>query len=111
MSDMRLTIRIDSELRSALRRKAKELKRSESEIARTALEKDLGLGRWAPGRRTAYAAFLEAGLIGCAPGGPPDLSTNPKYMEGFGEWKNDSHRRRPARRVSNPRRSVSLAVR
>jgi hypothetical protein len=25
------------------------------------------------------------GLIGCVEGGPPDLSTNPKYMEGFGE--------------------------
>jgi hypothetical protein len=25
------------------------------------------------------------GLIGCLSGGPPDLSTNPKYMEGFGE--------------------------
>ncbi len=23
--------------------------------------------------------------IGCAEGGPPDLSTNKKYMEGFGE--------------------------
>jgi Protein of unknown function (DUF2281) len=29
---------------------------------------------------------LEAGgdLIGCLDGGPPDLSTNKRYMEGFG---------------------------
>jgi hypothetical protein len=26
--------------------------------------------------------------IGFIHGGPPDLSTNPKYMEGFGETKN-----------------------
>jgi hypothetical protein len=26
-----------------------------------------------------------SGLIGCVQGGPSDLSTNPKYMEGFGE--------------------------
>ncbi len=24
-------------------------------------------------------------FCGCIKGGPPDLSTNPKYMEGFGE--------------------------
>lgn len=32
--------------------------------------------------------FLEAasrlGFIGCLEGGPPDLSNNPAYMEGFG---------------------------
>lgn len=109
MSDTRLTIRIDSRLRGALRRKAKQLKRSESEVARLALEKDLGSE--SARRRTAYDAFREAGLIGCAPGGPSDLSTNKKYMEGFGEWKNDSHRRRPTRGVSNTRRSISSAVR
>jgi hypothetical protein len=25
------------------------------------------------------------GLIGCLSGGPPDLSTNPAYLEGFGD--------------------------
>ena len=109
MSDVRLTIRIDSKLRGALRRKAKMLKRSESEVARMALEKDLESNTRA--RRTAYDAFKEAGLIGCAPGGPSDLSTNKKYMKGFGEWKDDSHRRRPARGVGNSRRPVSSAVR
>jgi hypothetical protein len=32
-----------------------------------------------------YDAANRLGLIGCLEGGPPDLSTNPKYMEGFGE--------------------------
>lgn len=33
-------------------------------------------------------SFVDAasrlGLIGCLEGGPPDLSSNPAYMEGFG---------------------------
>jgi hypothetical protein len=29
--------------------------------------------------------LARAGLLGCLTGGPPDLSTNPKHMEGFGE--------------------------
>lgn len=32
-----------------------------------------------------YDAAMRLGLIGCVKGGPTDLSTNPKYMEGFGE--------------------------
>lgn len=34
---------------------------------------------------TLYEILDEAGLIGCLEDGPPDLSTNPKYMEGFGK--------------------------
>lgn len=34
---------------------------------------------------TVYDVLKREGLIGCIKGGPPDLSTNPKYMEGFGE--------------------------
>ena len=32
-----------------------------------------------------YDAAMHLGLIHSLPGGPSDLSTNPKYMEGFGE--------------------------
>lgn len=39
---------------------------------------------------TAYDALVATGLLGCVTGGPPDLSTNPKYMEGFGEHDQDS---------------------
>lgn len=31
-----------------------------------------------------YDALQESGLIGIVKDAPPDLSTNPKYMEGFG---------------------------
>lgn len=39
---------------------------------------------WVEGGESFYDAAVRLGLIGCVPGGPPDLSTNPKYMEGFG---------------------------
>jgi predicted DNA-binding antitoxin AbrB/MazE fold protein len=34
---------------------------------------------------TLYEVLNKAGLIGCIKNGPPDLSTNPKYMEDFGK--------------------------
>lgn len=35
--------------------------------------------------KSFYDAMNERGLIGCIQDAPPDLSTNPKHMEGFGE--------------------------
>ena len=37
------------------------------------------------GDESFYDRAKRLGLIGCVEGGPPDLSTNPKHMEGFGE--------------------------
>ena len=34
---------------------------------------------------SAYDAFMRHGAIGCIKGGPPDVATNPKYLEGFGK--------------------------
>jgi predicted DNA-binding antitoxin AbrB/MazE fold protein len=34
---------------------------------------------------TLFDLLDKAGLIGCINDGPPDLSTNPKYMEDFGK--------------------------
>lgn len=34
---------------------------------------------------TLYELLDKAGLIGCVKDAPPDLSTNPKYMEDFGK--------------------------
>jgi hypothetical protein len=36
-------------------------------------------------QRSLYDALNARGLIGCLKDAPPDLSTNPKYMEGFGQ--------------------------
>lgn len=35
--------------------------------------------------RTLFDALSERGIIGSITDAPPDLSTNPKYMEGFGQ--------------------------
>jgi predicted DNA-binding antitoxin AbrB/MazE fold protein len=35
--------------------------------------------------RTLFDVLNEGGWIGSIKDGPPDLSTNPKYMEGFGK--------------------------
>jgi predicted DNA-binding antitoxin AbrB/MazE fold protein len=35
--------------------------------------------------KTLFDMLNEVGLIGSIKDGPPDLSTNPKYMEGFGK--------------------------
>lgn len=37
------------------------------------------------GGESFYDAAARLGLIGCIKGTPPDLSTNKKYMEGFGQ--------------------------
>ena len=34
---------------------------------------------------TLFELLDRAGLIGCVKDAPPDLSTNPQYMEGFGK--------------------------
>ena len=34
---------------------------------------------------TAYEILQRQGLIGCIDGTPPDLSTNKKYMQGYGK--------------------------
>jgi len=91
MSDSRLTIRLSPKLRKRIRQRVKDLGTTEADFVRSSLEGSLNLTK----PRSAYKALLRAGLIGCAPGAPPDLSTNKKYMEGFGEWRDDSHRRRP----------------
>jgi len=40
--------------------------------------------------RSVFEIAKKAGLIGCAPGLPRDLSTNNRYFEGFGESKSSN---------------------
>jgi predicted DNA-binding antitoxin AbrB/MazE fold protein len=42
-------------------------------------------GEAAETRETLYDVLSKDGWIGSIKDAPPDLSTNPKYMEGFGE--------------------------
>jgi metal-responsive CopG/Arc/MetJ family transcriptional regulator len=85
MSDMasqRITVRIPTALARQLKKLASLKGRPESELVRKALQDYLG--RRTP-IRSAYEIAKEAGLIACVKGTPRDLSTNPKYFEGFGK--------------------------
>ena len=82
-----ISLRLPDRLHAQLEREAKRQGRSKSAVLREVVEQSLkshprGNGR----RRQRPLTFLEAAgdLIGCVEG-PSDLSTNPKYMEGFGE--------------------------
>lgn len=87
MSDMatqRISVRIPAALARQLKKQAGLKGRPESELVRQALQDYLGRNT---SIRSAYDIAKEIGLIGCARGGPRDLSTNPKYFEGFGRDK------------------------
>jgi len=75
-----VSLKLPRTLRMKLNRAAKLLGQSKSQIVRTALEQFLNGTAVPPG------SLLEAvqPWIGCVEG-PGDLSTNPKYMEGFGK--------------------------
>ena len=82
MSSQRITIRISESLVKRLKKHADLKRRSESALVREALESYLAEAS-TPG--SAYDLAREAGLIGRVRRGPSDLSTNRKYLEGFGK--------------------------
>lgn len=77
-----ISLKVTENLLRQLERTAKEQGRSKSDVIRSALEQFLNGER--PAHRPMSALELAGDLVGCAKG-PGDLSTNPKYMEGFGE--------------------------
>jgi hypothetical protein len=89
MSDMasrsqRITIRVPVSLAKLLRQRSRTQGQTPSQLVRVALQDYLSAGTKP---RTAYDAFQELGLIGCVKNAPSDLSTNPRYFEGFGKSK------------------------
>ena len=82
MAADRLTVRLPPKLRRRLRALSRRQQKRESELVREALEAYCGTGKR---EESCYDIALRAGFIGSAKNAPPDLSTNPKYMEGFGE--------------------------
>jgi predicted transcriptional regulator len=81
MSNHRISVRISQALRQRIAAMVRKSGRTESDIAREALE---DYCEKQSAEKSAYDVFFEAGLIGDATGLPADFSTNPKYMEGFG---------------------------
>ncbi len=86
MSDMtkRVTVRVDEELERKLMKRARAAGVSQSEALRLAIR------AWAEAQeeseKLTYGEKLRrSGLIGFIKDAPPDLSTDPRHMEGFGE--------------------------
>ena len=82
MSTTRISVRLDRTLRAKIRKQARAKGKKEAELIREALVKEFDA---APRVKTAYELGMELGIFGSIEGAPADLSTNPKYMEGFGE--------------------------
>lgn len=86
MSDMtrelRISVRLSADLHERIEAAAAKSGKRESVIIREALERQLAPARSA---ETAYDLAVRAGIVGIARGNPPDLSTNPRHFDGFGE--------------------------
>lgn len=81
MKDSRITLRLPAALRQRLKDVAHRKGTRESEFVRAAVERQLASEDTGP---TAYDRLKATGLIGSVRGTKRDLSTNPKYMKGFG---------------------------
>lgn len=77
------SLKLSKELEQALREHAREKGVSDSFVMREAIAEYLA----APARTSSVrsAADAAAHLIGSLDGTPADLSTNPKYLKGFGK--------------------------
>jgi ribbon-helix-helix CopG family protein len=79
-----VSLKLSPGLHAKLTRAAKQRRQTRSTLVRTALEQYLN-GRTVPSKEGVRSALELAGdLVGCV-AGPGDLSTNPKYLEGFGK--------------------------
>lgn len=78
----RLSLRLPEPLRKGLEAPVESTGRTESDLAREAIEEYLLRNAKLP---SCYDLAEEAGLIGCVDSGQRDLSTNPKHMKGFGQ--------------------------
>jgi hypothetical protein len=76
-----ISCKISERLNGLLTAEARKQRVSKSEIVRRALETALKPRR---GKTAPCAIDLVKDLVGCIKG-PRDMSTNPKYLEGFGE--------------------------
>ena len=78
-----LTVKIPSSLDSELMQASVREHMSESELVRRAITTNLGRVK----KDAAPASALEqAGdLVGCFAGGPADLSSNARHLDGFGK--------------------------
>ena len=81
MKDYRITVRLTAELRRRLKETARRNGARESDIVRTAVERQFAAE---DEKITAYERVKKAKLIGAVRGAVRDLSTNPQHFDGFG---------------------------
>lgn len=78
-----VSLKMEEKLDRRLARASKTQGVSKSEFIRRAVERALDEAQ--PAKLPPTMLELAGDLVGCLKFGPPDLSTNPKYMEGYGE--------------------------
>ena len=77
----RINFRVDQKIKRELEAQARARGVKPSEIVREALVEHLNRRNQAA---SAHDLAVRAGILGSLKGLPPDLSTNPAHMEGFG---------------------------
>lgn len=80
-SETRISVRLSASLASKLKNEVSVRRTSESTVVRDALETYF---RHQPPTESCYDAFVRLGFAGSAKDLPRDLSTNKKYLKGFG---------------------------
>lgn len=81
-----LTIKIPEGLDAALAQASARAQLSKSEFVRRAVTAYLVPGRDEASAAKAPSALALAGdLVGCFAGGPADLASNPRHLDGFGK--------------------------
>jgi len=81
MKTQRITVRLPASLRKRVRDAARRKGVGESDVIRGAIEQQFEAEDQAI---SAFEHAMKAGLVGAVQGLSPDLSTNPRHMEGFG---------------------------
>jgi hypothetical protein len=81
MAAERLSLRLPKSLRGGIESLSAATGRTESDLAREAIEEYLHRHGSLP---SCFDLAEQSGLIGCVDTGNGDLSTNRKHMEGFG---------------------------
>jgi hypothetical protein len=77
-----LNLILNSDIEHQLKEAARQAQKNEQEIIIEALEEHLKKLKKSP---SCYTLALELGVIGIAKDLPADLSTNPDYLQGFGQ--------------------------
>jgi hypothetical protein len=81
-----ISLKLPQHLHARLERAARSRQVSKSMLVREALAVFLDAKNQRRQNKKVSCHDLAGDLAGCLDGGPEDLATNPKYLEGFGQW-------------------------